>query len=816
MNSSDNATRPPGGITVESPAPQAHRPWPLRITALILLAFGLPLAVGGVILAANGGSLYYLITGLAYILSSVLLWRGDGRGVWIYGATLVWTVAWSLWEVGFSGWQLAPRLIAPFGLAILLLLPSIRLLPSPWRVSGRATFAGSLVAAAVAGSVAHSLGENTEVPSLRRGIQAQAPGPLPQAMATIVRDDWQAYGNDQGGTRFSPLDQINTSNVSGLTKAWEAEMTATVPGEMNALQTTPIMVGDTLYACDGNNGVHAFDAETGEVRWRRNVSDGQEPSGKPCRGVAYYKVPDAQKGSMCAERIFAPSHNPTLAAIDAHTGELCPAFGNNGLVDLKQGIEPYPHGLFYVSSAPQVIRGKVVVGGGIPDGQYWGGPSGVIRAFDAVTGELAWAFDAGVPERIGAPPESEFYTPSLPNSWAPISADEELGLVYMPMGGATPDAYGGMRRPFDDDIGSAVVALDAETGRMRWRFQTTHHDIWDYDVASQPTLANLPTPQGIRPALIQPTKRGEIFVLDRETGNPIKTVRELPVPQGGIAEGERLAPTQPESSDLPAFREPELQEKDMWGITPLDQLICRIEFKRSRYEGMFTPVTLDKTIVIAPGSMGGVNWNGISLDADRGIMIVNWTQVPDRLELITREESTRRNFKIAPGLDAGGQTDQPMLGTPYGAYRTQFLSPLGSPCTAPPWGLIAGVDLMSGKTIWSKPLGTGRDIGPLKLGVKTMLPITIGTPTAGGAVTTRGGLVFIGGAAEHTFRALDAATGQELWNTRLATSANATPMTYRSPASGRQFVVVAEGGRPAYGTRPGTKLVAFALPAVRE
>lgn len=818
MTSRNATARPLAGRNPESPPPRVSRIWPRRTVALVLLAFGLALAGGGAVLAASGGSLYYLLTGLAFLASSVLLWRGDARGVWVYGAMLVWTVAWSFWEVGFVGWQLAPRLIAPFVLAASLLLPSIRRLqagkPAPWRTHGWATFTGGLIVAVALGGLSHTFDDAPEIPALRRGLQAQAPGNLPQPLATIDRNDWQAYGNDQGGTRFSPLDQINTSNVARLTKVWEAEMVATVPGEMNALQVTPIMVGDTLYACDGNNGVHAFDAETGQVRWRRNVSDGQPPSGKPCRGVAYYKVPDAH--GLCAERIFAPSHNPTLAALDARTGELCPGFGKDGLVNLQEGIAPYPHGLFYVSSAPQVIRGKVVVGGGIPDGQYWGGPSGIIRAFDAVTGELAWAYDAGVPDRIGAPPPGEVYTPSSPNSWAPISADEALGLVYLPTGGATPDAFGGLRRPFDDSIGSAVIALDAETGRLRWRFQTTHHDIWDYDVASQPTLADVPTPQGVRHALIQPTKRGEIFVLDRQTGEPIKTVRELPAPQSAVAAGERLAKTQPESSDLPAFRGPPLREKDMWGMTPLDQLYCRIQFKRSLYEGMFTPVTLDKTIVIDPGSMGGVNWNSVSLDVDRGIMIVNWTQVPDRLELITREEATRRNFQIAPGLDAGGQTDQPMLGTPYGAYRTQFLSPLGSPCTAPPWGLIAAVDLVSGKVLWSKPLGTGRDIGPLKLGVRTMLPITIGTPTAGGAVTTRGGLVFIGGAAEHTFRALDAATGRELWSSRLATSANATPMTYRSPVSGRQFVVVAEGGRPAYGTKPGTKLVAYALPSAQQ
>jgi quinoprotein glucose dehydrogenase len=318
----------------------------------------------------------------------------------------------------------------------------------------------------------------------------------------------------------------------------------------------------------------------------------------------------------------------------------------------------------------------------------------------------------------------------------------------------------------------------------------------------------------VRHALIQPTKRGEIFVLDRETGEPIKTAKELPAPQNGIADKEWLAATQPASVDLPAFRGPELREKDMWGMTPIDQMYCRILFKRSRYEGQFTPITLGKPVLIDPGSMGGVNWNSVSLDVDRGIMIVNWTQVPDRIELVTRAEATRRNFKIAPGLDAGGQAEQPMLGTPYGAYRTNFLSPFGTPCTAPPWGLIAGVDLLSGKVLWSKPLGTPRDIGPL--GLPTMMPITIGTPTAGGAVTTRGGLVFIGGAAEHTFRALDTVSGRELWSSRLSTSANATPLTYRSPVSGRQFVVVAEGGRPQYDTAPGTKLIAFALPSQPE
>jgi quinoprotein glucose dehydrogenase len=372
----------------------------------VLFLVGLPLTAGGAVLAASGGSFYYVLTGLALAASSALIGRGDARGVWVYGGMLIWTVAWSVWEVGLSGWQLAPRLIAPFVLATMFLLPPIRKLEprwgAPWRARGWPIFAGGLVLAIMLGGIGHALGPvDPDLPALRRGMQAQVPAKLSQPLARIERDDWEAYGNDQGGTRFSPLTQINASNVTRLTKVWEADMAPTAVGPINGLEVTPIMIGDTIYACDGHNGIHAFDADTGRERWRRDISKGEPPSGKPCRGVAYYKVPNAS--GPCAERIFAPSHNPTLAALDARTGAFCADFGNDGSIDLREGIAPYPHGLFYVSSAPQVIRGKVVVGGGIPDGQYWGGPSGVIRAYDAVTGDLAWAFDAGQPD-LGAPP----------------------------------------------------------------------------------------------------------------------------------------------------------------------------------------------------------------------------------------------------------------------------------------------------------------------------------------------------------------------------------------------------------------------------
>lgn len=329
------------------------------------------------------------------------------------------------------------------------------------------------------------------------------------------------------------------------------------------------------------------------------------------------------------------------------------------------------------------------------------------------------------------------------------------------MGNATPDNFGGQRRPFDEEVSSAVIALDAETGRLRWRFQATHHDIWDYDTPSQPTLVDMPTATGVRPALIQPTKRGEIFVLDRETGQPIKPVTEVAAPQDGTAAGERLSPTQPASLDLPALRGATLREADMWGATPLDQMVCRILFRQSRYEGHLTPITLDRPVLIDPGSVGGVNWGSVSVDVDRGIMVANWMRFPDRVELLTRAEADRRKLKLNGGRSPGGDADRPMLNTPYGAYGGLFMSPLGIPCTAPPWGLTAAIDLMSGRLLWSKPLGTARDTGPFN--IPSMLPLTVGTPVSGGSVVTRGGLVFVGASMDRTFRALDAATGRELW-----------------------------------------------------
>lgn len=787
--------------------------WLRRCYAAVLLLFGLAMVIGGAALLKEGGSPYYLIAGAAILLSGLFVWRRNSLGAWWYGAMLAITLAWTVYEVRFDVWGMVARLAAPAGLGIPLLFRIFRGVPVQTSAKRTVKAGWALVAAFLAaplvGAAFHSIGTETRPdPVMTQGRASKVPEVLATPLATIDNVDWPNYGNNLGGTRFSPLNQLTPTNVEKLEVAWEADV-GPFTGVRGTIQATPLNIGDSLYLCNGHNVVMALDAETGRERWRHGMSASSPPSGKPCRGVAYYRVPEAK--GLCAERILATSQVPELFALDAATGTPCPGFGDNGRVRLLEGLGDVPAGYHYVSSAPQIVRGKAVFGGAIMDGQYWGEPSGVIRAFDVVTGRLAWAFDAGRPDRRGAPSAGESYTVATPNSWAPISADEALGLVYLPMGNATPDFYGPQRRPFDDDIASSVIALDAETGERRWRFQTVHHDVWDYDVPSQPTLVDLPTPSGVRRALIQPTKRGEIFVLDRETGQPIKEVAELPVPQAGVAPGERLSPTQPFSIQMPSFRGPKLREFDMWGLTPIDQMMCRIAFKRAHYDGTLTPVTLDKpATIIDPGYSGGINWGSVSVDVDRGIMMVNWIRLPSLVEFFTRAEAQERGMRIFDGTKGQGAGAAPQENTPYAAKPGAFLSPLGVPCSAPPWGLITAVDLNNGQVIWSKPLGTGRDSGPLK--IRSHLPFTMGVPNSGGSVATRGGLTFIGASVDSMFRAFDTATGEELWHASLPGAGTATPMTYRSSASGRQFVVISAGGRAALNTRLSSKIVAYALP----
>ena len=411
-------------------------------------------------------------------------------------------------------------------------------------------------------------------------------------------------------------------------------------------------------------------------------------------------------------------------------------------------------------------------------------PSGVVRGFNPLTGELVWAWDMGREDRTGLPEEGENYTRGTPNVWSLTSADEELGLIYVPTGNGTPDYFGGHRTEAMDQYASSIVALDAGTGRVRWSFQTTHHDIWDYDVPSQPTLVDIPVDGVIRKAVIVPTKRAEVFLLDRETGEPITEVAEIATPQTDIPE-EHTAPTQPFSVGMPSFARATLTEADMWGITPFDQAACRLQFKRMRYEGPLTPPTTGYGSLYYPGVAGGMNWGSVAVDEVNHLMVVNTMHNPSVVRLIPRDEVTDSTQFGIGGAQAG---------TPYGVYSFFFLSPIFAPCLEPPYGELAVVDLASQEILWRRPFGTAEEQGPL--GIPSRMPLPMGMFYNAGSAVTGGGLIFNAGVVDSTFRAVDVFTGEEVWTDSLPGSSTATPMSYVSPATGKQYVIVtvADGG----------------------
>jgi quinoprotein glucose dehydrogenase len=766
--------------------------------ASIVLCMGLALTWLGAKLVLLAGSPYYVFAGMLLSCTSVCVALRRWTAVWLYAAYLGATTLWWLWESDVDFWSFLPRLALPIIVGLWMLTPFFR--RSMGKTTelpfGRTIWCGLVGAALVAIGMLYWLDRAPDAQTTQWQAFAEPRGD---------GGDWRHYGNDLGGSRFSPLAQITPQNVGALKVVWTYHAGAAPDGKPVSFEVNPLKIGNLVYICTGYNDVIALDAETGKQAWRFSAKAQLESvPARHCRGVAYYQSRVAQ--GICANRIFTATVDARLIALDGLTGKPCKAFGRNGQVDLLEGMGNVVKGYYLVTSPPIVVRGKVVVGGWVTDGQSTGEPAGVIRAYDAKTGAFAWAFDPGNPAFTGMPKVGDSFTRGTPNSWAPMSGDEALGTVYVPMGNATPD-YVGMHRTFNDDrFSSSVVAVNAETGQVRWTFQTTHHDLWDYDVGSQPVLINL---NGI-PALVQPTKRGQIFVLDRRTGRPFFPVVERTVSTDG-APGERFAPTQPFSPALPDFAGPPPTEAKMWGLTPFDQLICRIRFREARFDGTITPVGLDRSTITWPGYIGGIDWGSVAVDPVRKIMIVNNNQISNYNRLLRRGEANRRGLRpITPEHQTYVGGAVPQRGTPYAADVAPFLSPIGLPCQQPPLGMVSGVDLQTGKMVWSHPLGTSRDSGPF--GVAVQLPISMGTPNLGGSSVTAGGVTFIGAAKERTIRAYDTQTGRKLWQARLPASAQSTPSIYWSKASGRQFVVVPAGGYPGFSPPVSDTLVAYALP----
>jgi quinoprotein glucose dehydrogenase len=441
----------------------------------------------------------------------------------------------------------------------------------------------------------------------------------------------------------------------------------------------------------------------------------------------------------------------------------------------------------------------IVIAGSVIDNYSTEEPSGVIRGFDVYTGKLVWAWDAGATDENALPSATHSYTNNSPNSWMTASYDSKLGLVYLPMGVQSPDIWGGNRTPEAERYASSLVALDINTGKRAWFYQTVHHDLWDMDLPSQPTLVDLSTPQGVVSAVLQPTKTGNLFVLDRRTGQLIVPAPERPVPQGA-APGDHVAPTQP-FSQLTFRPEEPLTGADMWGATIFDQLACRILFHRLRYEGTFTPPSLQGTLVF-PGNLGMFEWGGIAVDPVRQIAIANPIAIPFVSQLLPRgpDNPTAPNDAHPSGSEIGVQ---PMYGTPYGVVLHPFLSPIGLPCMRPPWGYMAAIDLKTMKIAWMHRNGTVRDEAPLPI------PIKMGVPSLGGPLTTAGGVAFLTSTADYFIRAYDVTDGRELWEDRLPAGGQSTPMSYA--VDGHQYVVTAAGGHGSFGTKLGDYVIAYAI-----
>jgi quinoprotein glucose dehydrogenase len=771
------------------------------LTALVLAAIGLMIGGGGIWLIILGGSWYYLIAGIGFLLTAWFLLRRSAEALWIYAAVVVGSILWAVWEVGFDWWQLGARGGVIVVLGLWLWTPWIRnRLTRGSRVVGSLVLAAANLLAVVVAVYAMFQDPQDISGSLNTASVIAAPN----LGATFDEGDWQQYGRTPYGQRYSPLAQITTQNVGTLQAAWTYQ-TGDVkqPGDVGetTYQVTPIKVRDTLFICTPHNLAIALDAATGTEKWRFDANSGLNPDRQhqTCRGVTYWADPAAVPGAACAERVYLPTADARLIALDAANGQVCASFADQGTLHLEAGMPYDPAGYYYSTSPPVAVDGKLIIGGAVNDNYSTHEQSGVIRAFDALTGALVWNWDSGNPADT-APIDiagGATYTANSPNSWSVFSVDQGLGMIYVPLGNQVPDQLGIGRSENVEKYSSSIVALDIATGHDRWVQQFVHHDLWDMDVPAQPVLLDITTQDGtVIPALVGPTKQGDIYELDRRTGAPILPITEEAAPQGAI-EGDFTAPTQPTSAL--SFKPTPLTEKDMWGITMFDQLACRIELHQHRYEGRYTPPSLQGSIIY-PGNFGTFNWGSIAIDPEKQIMFGMPTYLAFTSRLVPASDIPPRD-QDQKGSEQGLNRND---GAPYGVFMGPFLGPLGIPCQAPGWGFVAGADLRTGEIAYKHRNGTVQDMTPLPL------PFKVGVPGIGGPIITKGGVAFLGAAVDDYLRAYDVTTGAQLWQARLPAGGQSTPMTYS--VGDTQYVVIVAGGHGSVGTKPGDYVMAYKLP----
>lgn len=620
--------------------------------------------------------------------------------------------------------------------------------------------------------------------------------------------EWTSYGRDAQGTRYSPLTQIDRGNVARLTVAWTYRTGETEHTHHPAkLETTPLMVDGLLYLSTPFGRAIALDPATGRERWRyeANVDRNGMWGDFATRGVSTWVDSTVRVRAPCRRRIYLPTIDARIIALDGKTGAVCAGFANRGTLDLRHGLHnaPFETAEYQLTSPPAIVNGLLITGSSVADNNRTNAASGEVRAFDARTGAQRWSWDP-VPRDSADPQWSSWrsvmaHTTGAANAWSVIAADPMRDLVFVPTGSPSPDYYGGERLG-DNRYANSIVALRASTGKVVWHFQTVHHDIWDYDNASPPVLTTI-THDGRRvDVVLQATKTGQLFVLDRSTGRPVFPVEERPVPASTLL-GERASPTQPFNTVIAPLSPQRLAIDSLWSLNDTERAACRAQLSALRYDGPFTPPSLEGTIAL-PSNVGGAHWGGVAVDTTRQIAVVPVNHLVAMVQLIPLDKydslDARQNMSR---LD-----DQytRMHGTPYVMRRRIVKAPSGIPCAPTPWGSFVAIDLRTGAKRWDVPLG---DPASIKPDVARLPTPPTGLPNLGGPIVTAGGVAFIGASLDHFIRAFDIETGKELWRGALPAGARATPMTYE--INGRQFVVIAVGGNEDWGA--GDYFVAFAL-----
>ena len=815
--------------------------WIYLLIAAIILLVGLGTAGLGGWLLFLGGTPYYVVLGLILILGGALAFLGRHTGaLGAVALAVIMALVWGLIEINGKGWLPAwgIDLAARVGLlGALFVAASLAYLFWRTSVSSRsslAAVAGVAVVLVALGAVVFVNWERAE-----GSVAMQSEGVTPGAAATFpdAAQDWTHFGGTAHGRRYSALSEITTENVAELELAWEFQSgdLTPAPGRIfYSSQNTPVKVGDSLFTCTSSSQIFALDPATGYVRWRYDPEvpprSMEQLFTAACRAVAYFDtgapvdidvipavdgVMEAapRTGSACNRRVYVATADGRLISLDAVGGYLCRDFGEGGVVDLTLGMGIREPGYASNTSGATVAGGLLLVGQQVSDNQRRDAPSGVVRAYDAITGELRWAWDALRPDAQEPLAPTDIYPRGTPNVWNIISADEELGLAFLGTGNTGGDHWGGSRTAAEDRFTAAVVAVDLETGETRWVFTTVIHDLWDYDIGAQPIVLDLEIEGETRRAILQGTKAGDLFVLDALTGEPLRPVEARPVPQGGELPGEWLSPTQPASVFYPNLGgvpgpEPEMIDASyLWGITPIDAAMCHIDFQKRRYDGIFTPPTLEQEgMVLLPGTVGGMNWGGLGFDPERRLIISNYSRLPNIVDMHPRTEVDDR--AAGSGGTRPDQAIAPQSSTPFGVTRPMWLSLLDVPCLAPPWGYITATNIDTGELVWSQPLGTGYDMGPL--GIPTFLKIPMGTPNLGGPLVTAGGLTIIAAAQDNYLRAFETASGRLLWEARLPAGGQAGAMTYEH--RGRQYIAITATGHARLETEEGDFLAVYALP----